>query len=198
MGRRLIKALEYELAKIKSDDLRKITKKILLECSDYCCDAPTSSTGKYHPPFCNGEHGLIKHIKAVCRNVEVLLETIPLYDGEEWDYPYIASILHDLCKYTKYDQKWTNENHPNLIADLIREQKGDNESINNALERIAQNAETHMGRWNKCKHSPEKMPIPKTMEHFLVHFADMIAARKWFIANFDENNNIISEAVTEN
>jgi HD superfamily phosphodiesterase len=191
MGRRLIKDLTPEIDKIKSEELKRITKKILLNCCDYCVDEGASSTGQYHPEFSQGKGGLIRHIKAVCRNVETILLTMPQYDGEDWDIPYIAAILHDCMKYTEYNQKYSNENHPNLIASTIRKYKTNDEILNKKLERIANNAETHMARWNKCKHSGEEMPLPSSVENLIVSIGDMIAAQKWFDAKFDENNYII-------
>jgi hypothetical protein len=184
VGRRLVSAFKVELSKIKSDDLRKITKDILLKCNDYCVDMPASSTGKYHPAFDAGTGGLIRHIKVVCRNVETFLLMMPQYDGPEWDIPYIAAILHDCAKYTKKDQQYSHEEHPNLVATIIRQ------FDHPFIERIAKCAETHMSRWNTCRHSKEVMPTPKNMEHMIVAMADMIAAQKWNMATFDEDNNL--------
>jgi len=200
MGRRLIQAFEVELNKIKSDDLRQLTKEILLKCCDYICDMPASASGKYHPTWGLGVGGLIRHTKAVCRNTETIMKMMPKYDNEDFDIPYIASILHDCMKYTEYNQINTSEDHPNRIADLIRQHKvtkptkkykTDVAILNENLERIAQNAETHMSRWNTGKYSNAVMPLPQTMEHMITAIADMIAAQKYTECKFDDNNNIV-------
>jgi hypothetical protein len=190
MGRRLIKVLSVEIEKIKSAELKKVTKQILLRCSDYNVEMGASSTGKYHPPFAAGPGGLIRHIKAVCRNTEALIQSMPYYDNEEWDVPYITAILHDCMKYTEYGQQFCHESHPNLMAALIREYHFDDDTLNKRLERIAENVACHMSRWNTCKHSDDVMPLPTSIENLIVSFADIIAAKKWFNATFDEENNI--------
>jgi 23S rRNA maturation-related 3'-5' exoribonuclease YhaM len=184
MGRRLVKALENEVNKIHDAKLQKDVKKLLLACCDYTVDMGASSTGAYHPSFSNGTGGLVRHIKAVCKNVETIMKMIPAYDDtNEWDIPYAAAILHDCMKYTEYDQKYTHENHPNLMAAKIREF---------GYERIAQCVETHMSRFNTCKHSNDVMPVPTKMEHMIVAISDMISAQKYVNIRFDESNNIVN------
>jgi HD superfamily phosphohydrolase YqeK len=190
MGRRLLKAFAYELGKIKSPELLKITKQILLKCCDYCCDESASSTGKFHPSFSLGPGGLVKHIKAVCKNTETILRMMPQYDGEDWDIPYIAAILHDCMKYTEYKQQYTHENHPNLMAAAIRQHKTDDTELNTKLERIASNVETHMSRFNTCRHSDDIMPPPTSMENMIVAIADMISAQKYFHVEFNDSGEI--------
>jgi HD superfamily phosphodiesterase len=164
---------------------------------------PASSTGKYHPQFAQGQGGLIRHIKVVCMNVEIMMKTMPQYDEvEDWSVPYISAILHDCMKYTEYNQKYTHDDHPLKIAELVRMYKmpnnkeltfnHTNEWINEKLERIAKNVETHMGRWNSIKSSENGMPVPSTMENFIVHIADFMSAQKDFTASFDKDNNVIN------
>ena len=181
MGRKLLKAFEDELKKIKNDDLRNITKELLTECSDKTATAPTSSTGKYHPEWSLGEGGLVRHSKAVCVVAETFMKQMPAYDGEDWDVPYIAAMLHDCCKYTYPGQKWVHYEHPLLMAEKIRERaKNENEEISKKLNRIADCVASHMSRWDTNPKTGEKCgTTPETIEQWIVAMADMLVAQKW-------------------
>jgi len=188
MGRRLLNNLKTEIDKIKENDTREIIKKILLECSDYNCDGGASSSGKYHPEFSLGQGGLIRHTKAVCAAVETLVKMNPMYDNpRNWDVLYCAAILHDMKKYTEIDQGYSHNNHPILMANLIREYNKFFQC--EYLERIAQCVETHMSRWHtNPKNENEKWGVPPSnMEHMIVAMADMLVAQKFIRIDFDGN-----------
>lgn len=199
MGRRLIQALSSELEKIRNQELKTLTKKILLDCCDYCCDTPASSTGKYHPISDLGSSGLVRHTKIVCRNVETILKMFPQYDGLDWDLPYISAILHDMCKYTEKNQEHSHQNHPLLMGEKIRKfkpttQEGwflDYTELAANLERIAICTESHMSRWDTDRDGNKIGEKIKNMEGAILAIADMIGSQKWFNAYFDKDNNLI-------
>jgi hypothetical protein len=199
VGRRLIKALSPEIEKIRNTEIKELIKKIILDCCDYCCDCGASSSGKYHPLTDLGPGGLIRHTKIVCRNVETILKMWPQYDGVDWDYPYAASIVHDLCKYTNYNQEHSHQDHPLLMAEKIRKfkpvtQEGwfiDYTELASGLERIARSVETHMSRWDSDRDGNKIGEKPASMENAIVAIADMLSAQKWFSSYFDENDNLI-------
>ena len=191
MGRKLINAFKVELDKIKSDELRDITKKILSTCPDYICECSTSSSNKYHPEWSNGKGGLIRHTKAVCAVLERMLTQRPQYDTEQWDIPYIAAILHDMCKYTEDKQEHSHNDHPIRMGEKIREyQPKEPNELFGILERIIDCITTHMSRWNKDKQGKVIGWVPENEEQHLVATADMIVAGKFIHINFDENNNL--------
>jgi hypothetical protein len=196
MGRRLLQEFSIELDRIKNPELKTLTKKILLDCSDYNVDMPASSTGKYHPSFDLGSGGLIRHTKLVCRNIETIMKMWIQYDNTDWDIPYIAAILHDMCKYTEKGQEHSHQDHALLMAEKIRSFKPteqgewflDYKELASSLERIAQNVSTHMSRWNTDKNGNKIGELPSNMENALLAIADMISAQKWFMAEFEGNN----------
>jgi 23S rRNA maturation-related 3'-5' exoribonuclease YhaM len=198
MGRKLLKAMKVEVDKIRYSEIQKLVKAVLMKCNDYNATGAASSSGKYHPPQDLGDGGLVRHTKAVARNVERMLQCMPQYDADEnWSVPYAAAILHDYCKYTEMNQKNSNENHPVLMSDLIGETYMKDESSYAAgtmtlVSRIQNCVSSHMSRWNKCWHvNGLEMPTPASPEQMILPYADMIGSAKWFRAEFDSDNNII-------
>lgn len=192
MGKEIIKALDVEINHLKTDKIKEFVIKILEKCDDVNAVGAASSSGKYHPMCDLGDGGLIRHTKIVCRNVETLLRTNPIYDEDlDWDVVYASAILHDMCKY-RSGTEHSFISHPVDMAKLIRD---NNDTKSRAIERIASNVETHMSRWNKSTPDGkgEPMPLPKNVENLLVSFADMIGSQKWFYAKFDENNNLVND-----
>lgn len=208
MGRLLLKALETEINKIKTEHLKTITKKILMSCSDENAHQPASSSGKYHPQSDLGEGGLIRHTKIVCRNIETIMRMWPGYDDDfHWDIPYISCILHDMCKYTEKGQVHSHQDHPLKMAEKIKSfniselsdsKSGiiDNsveltDSLNTAVSQIAENVSAHMSRWNTDRDGNEIGKLPKNMENAFCAIADMIGSQKFFKADFDEKGDLI-------
>jgi len=198
MGRRLLKVFEPELAKIKSEEMRALTKKILVDdCTDYILKCSTASSGKYHPDWSNGEGGLIRHTKAVCKATETILKQMPKYDGEDWDVPYIAAILHDMAKYTENNQQWSHQDHPIRMADKVRQHIVYYNTplalteVDKRWCRVVDCIECHMSRWFKDNKGQRLGTLPSSHESWIVAHADMIMAQKFITVQFDENNNVI-------
>ena len=43
---------------------------------------------------------------------------------------------------------------------------------------IAEDVETHMGRWNTSKYYDGALPLPETLPQKVVHIADLVSANK--------------------
>ena len=63
-----------ELTYIKDKRIRNSLITILDRLPEYFYEIPTSSTGKYHPAFSNGEKGLVRHTKAAVRIAKELMD----------------------------------------------------------------------------------------------------------------------------
>jgi len=188
MGRRILNCFKTEIEKIKTEYLRIDCKALLMECSDYICDAPASSSGKYHPPWSNGVGGLLRHTRAVCKLTELMLQQDPKYDNDiEWDIIYIGALLHDMKKYTEKDQKYIHNEHAIMMGDAIRSKFAD--SIYWPL--IADIVDTHMSRWHTDKNGKELGKPPTKPEHYIVAYADYLCAKKVITIKFDDLNQII-------
>lgn len=188
-------------------ELAKITDMRLGALVSYLLDSlgdedkwkkPASASGKYHPDHDNGEYGLLRHTKMVCRIMEDLLVARPdYYDNNTIDIAISAALLHDVMKY--HDNSTNSDmNHPHLAYKAICEfsTKREATSSHEKLLAIADIIHSHHGQWNKMyeKIDGEKkqigiMPYPKSELAWMLHYADYISSRKWIKADFDEKSN---------
>lgn len=199
-----VRIFEKELGLIRSSVLRKLTTFCLERVPEYFFLAPASSSGKYHPPFSQGEGGLVRHTKAA---VAWYVELMRMTDKEPEDAGIVACILHDSFKKGLEGQegKHTVKNHAEIAADqfeimvndffyqlylpqnfglsidvelvpgLVKHVAGIVADIGGAIR-------YHMGRWTEP-------PIPKDYEptelEKMVHLADYCASRKIGFDPFD-------------
>lgn len=179
-----------ELAYINDENIRKSCEVMLELLPDYYFTIAASSTGKYHPEYATGEHGLIRHVKAAVRVAKELFE-IYKFDSETKDLVLMALILHDGLKKGLPEEKYTRFDHPLLIGDYIK-RNGDKLFLNEKqIDRIIKMDASHMGRWNTSAYESTVLPLPQTPEEKLVHMCDYLASRKCIHFDFDEENNII-------
>lgn len=179
--------LNRELALIRNDIIRTLTRAVLDAAPTCFWLMPASTTGKYHPEHSLGEGGLIRHTKAVVHLTLHLLDMEGIDPATDThDIAIAAAILHDCCK--KNDmEKYTAFDHPLRAAGLI-------ESTYDSMQ-LGFDAETakkyyphartlmalvaaHMGRWNTNPRSGKTLPRPATPLQRLLHTADYLASRK--------------------
>ncbi len=183
-----------ELNYIKDNNLRESTTKLIESLPDYFFEVAASSTGKYHPKYALGEGGLLRHTKVAVRFAYELLEDPSIgdkYTKKEKDLMLIALMVHDGLKHGEIKDTYTKFEHPLLIANLI-DKKG--EELGFEKEDIAflkKVVSSHMGPWTTNNYSDITLPAPKTKYESFVHMCDYLASRKCFLAEFDDENNII-------
>ena len=85
-----------ELFKIRNRALRDAVREELSHAPAWFWDAPSSSTGKYHPDYANGPGGLCRHIKFVCY---LVAEFARCLEQLNVDILIAAALLHDLYKF---------------------------------------------------------------------------------------------------
>lgn len=200
MGQKLVDAFQNEIGKIKTEKMKKMAIGVLQECNDANAVGAASASGKYHPEHDLGEGGLVRHTKCVCINAETLLSSMPYYDDPvKWDRVYVAALLHDMCKFLNDDLSHSNGAHPVDCAALISYYNSMFGGDDTDIEQCAKNVACHMSRWNQVMDYSTKpatvkdtMPTPANLEESLVSFADLIASKKYFHVNFDENGEIIA------
>lgn len=178
MGKKLLDEFKDELENIKTDKIKDFIIKVLEDCSDMNAVEPASSTGKYHPVSDLGERGLVRHSKVVAKLTEIMCRSIPFYDDQKnKDILYGAALIHDMGKFDESFGKHSFNAHPIFLSEKIRTMNTENDPD---FEKIASIVETHMSRWNDISKRPYKgiieMPLPKTLEQYIVVFADLISA----------------------
>lgn len=175
---KIIENLKEELDTIKTEKIKTFIEKVLDSCDEMNATEPASSTGKYHPVADLGNEGLIRHSKMVAKLTEIMIRSIPYYDDDlHRDIIFSAALIHDMAKYDKSNGKYSQIAHPMILAKKIRELNTEDDPD---FEKIATIIETHMSRWNDISKRPfegvNEMPLPKTLEQYIVVFADLISA----------------------
>lgn len=173
---RTVEHFKNEINMIKDEDLRNVVYSYMAEATpDYFWTDGASSSGKYHPQFSQGEGGLVRHTKAVVMFADELLRMSSYtYMKEEYkDYVIAACILHDTCKYGKYEyDKNEYKNHAANAADRFAEWCYEEDYLPHYL--LLQAMRSHMGQW-----STDKEDRPFTSIDRCVHMADYMASRSF-------------------
>jgi len=184
-----------EISRINATDVKILLDNVFDKIDPYHKEAPASSTGKYHPECSNGNGGLIRHTKYVTALALELIRATPEVENES-DEIVAATILHDMLKYPNASsndtglKQYTVANHPTLMADLIRTLFPSSEKA----KTIARLIECHQGRkeWNTDRTTGELINRPpEKQDEYLVHYADLLASRKWLCPEFDVDGNIV-------
>ena len=169
-----------EINLIQSGGLRIFVSDCLSKAPDYFYTMPASTTGKYHPAYCLGEGGLVRHVKAA------VALAVDLFRLEQYDNDYVnkdlviaALILHDIVKKNP-EKNETAFEHPLLGALFVQEvAKNYSASIQRQAESIARLIRSHMGQWTTSDKCPGvTLPRPITPDEQLVHLCDFLASRK--------------------
>lgn len=177
-----------ELSYIKNKKVIKDLKYLIELLPDYFFEISASSTGKYHPSYALGEHGLIRHTKAAVRIAYELFddESICKFSKDEQDLIIMALILHDSFKSGNPQEKYTRADHPLLASHFIMEHQKELSLDIESLRKVCSMIESHMGPWNiDYKTKEEILPKPKTAYERFVHMCDYLASRKLIEIEFD-------------
>lgn len=138
----------------------------------YFQEVPASSSGKYHPAYCLGDGGLVRHTIAtvklamhICNLDQTKKDLMNLPGGltSSIDRIIAACILHDTFKQGNGITRHSVKDHEIIAANEIR--KADPRA-----EAVAALVESHMGQWGVVK--------PTSVEQRIVHLADYLASRK--------------------
>lgn len=175
---------DKEYTYIKDDKIREDLKQLVAKLPDYFFEVPASSSGKYHPEFAIGTHGLLKHTKVTVRIAYELLENPGLnnFTNREKDLIIVATLLHDGLKSGIPQEKYTRFDHPLLAVDFVKE----NSTLpKEDIELITEMISSHMGIWTTDYNGNEVLPKPKNKYQRFVHMCDYIASRKFLNVNFN-------------
>ena len=188
-----------ELNTIINFNIRQFCIDMLEDAPDYFFTVPASSTGKYHPAYALSAGGLVRHTKALVGIANDLLALEQFdFDNDTKDMIRVAGILHDVKKHGDNGSSYTVFDHPIIAAEWVRNSKS--EAIPQVdKNKIASMIASHMGQYNKDKHSDMVLPKPITAEQKFVHMCDYLASRKHLEYVFEQPNiNSYSAPAAEN
>jgi len=182
---------DFKVIEVFKDELNLISSKPLrdfvVECYNGYCPSSywtvaTSTTGKYHPAFVNGEGGLIVHVKYAIWWAQHLVRAFPNLHSSASDEIIAALLLHDLLKNGKASmgdrpRNITLTHGIHLAVDVAEDRR---EKLNVEEERVLAAIGGHMGVWTEPKSfACWNISDPKTNNiATIVHLADYAAAQK--------------------
>lgn len=163
---------------------------------DYFWHIGASSSGKYHPPFVQGEGGLVRHTKAAFLMLEELMQLSSYaYMTQEYkDYAKMAILLHDTGKYglEATPNKKYYYHHGDVAACNVTNAYHTYFSIN-PPQLLLMAIRSHMGQW-----TPVREDKPFTNLDRLVHMADYVSSRSFIdIPQITEEYNKIQMKLVE-
>lgn len=172
---------------IKDDKIREDLKCLVGNLPDYFFEIQAASTGKYHPKFASGEHGLVRHTKVAVRIAYELMENSALnnFTNREKDLMIMALVLHDGLKCGNPKEKYTRFDHPLLVVSYIKDNKDKLSLSNDDVEFVTGVISSHMGNWNTDYNGNEVLPKPKDKYQRFVHMCDYLASRKVINVEFN-------------
>ena len=113
-----LKLFESELNLLERQDVRSFTEACIEASPDYVFwDAPSSSSGKYHPVSELSGDGTVIHTKRVFALAYELSRGFGC-EGSR-DVICAAALLHDLAKQGLIKSGHTVPDHPQIMAELI-------------------------------------------------------------------------------
>ena len=180
-----IKEFETEINYIKNDDIKSDLIAMIEHIPSYFFVIAASSTGKYHPPFVQGEGGLLRHTKFAVKIAYDLLSTEMFsekFTEKDKDLIIYSLIMHDSFKCGRVQEQYTKLEHPLIAAEEIIKN-----STLEEKELIASMIRSHMGQWNKDRDGIEVLPKPKTEYEKFVHMCDFLASRRYLDSKFIGN-----------
>ena len=163
------------IKKIKTIEIRKFVYEALAKVSDDFWTAPTSSSGRYHPPESNVEPtGLLVHIVKALEIADGLFSYYGVTRQISKDIVNAALLLHD-CYKGGPTEKWDSMDpaHGKYATQFFKDIELDEYIKAEILECI----DTHMSRWARPLKSSMAGYTPTKLQR-IVSLSDFIASRK--------------------
>ena len=161
---------------IKDKNIRNLVSSALKEADEQFFYAAASSSGKYHPPEDNGEHGLLRHTIKVMY-IAGQLATYFDIPGDMKDAVVGAAIVHDIRKNGHRWKDKTDYRHGILGFEYIMSFR-DTYSFQVTEMMLARCIRFHMYRFSKPKIEADLAVKCDDIEVKIVQLADFIASRK--------------------
>lgn len=177
-------AFALELRQIKSAFLKDLALKMGERVPSYFYEVPASSTGKYHPEYCLGHGGLLRHTKAAVKIAVSLFEATGTFkfNPDDRDVILVSLIFHDTLKHNLPMQEYTVTEHPMLVAKHLLPEDildGITEAQENLIMAVRGCIQSHMGCWNTDNKGNKIMPEPSNNIERFVHLCDYLSSRRF-------------------
>lgn len=160
------RVFETELNLIVNDEIRNLVVEVLQLAPRYFWEAPSSTSGKHHPPDENKPGGKVLHTK---RAVYIAYQLARMEDLSRLDTDLLlgAMIIHDICSQgpDNIPLQQTDPDHPLSVRKITTVLK-DRPYYDDIMSIV----EAHMGRWGPI--------MPKSKLQWVAHIADYISSRK--------------------
>lgn len=168
-----------------SREYRSLAEFLIDRLDNYFFVKPSSSTGKYHPAFNNGEGGLVRHTLNVCmwwqQMYRAFEKELASFSGRDdmYDLGLIACLFHDAKKYGNEEDhsQYTKKDHDVrsmewFLAEVkMYETMNDMSFDDKAINYIANAIDHHNGPWST--HG-----APRTIFERLVFICDYASSQK--------------------
>lgn len=157
---------EAELKLINNNGIRSFVVEVLRLAPHYFWEAPSSTSGRHHPPDESEPGGRVLHTKRAVYVAHHLARMEEL-TAKEKDLLLAAMIVHDICCQGLHDvaSPKTDPDHPILVR--AKTAQLTDAPYYNAVMPIV---DAHMGRWGPV--------IPQSKLQRLAHTADYISSRR--------------------
>jgi hypothetical protein len=171
-----VETFKEELDFIYDDSIKLFTELCIIMAPDYFfLNAPSSSSGKYHPIDELGPDGCILHTKRVVTIAYDMCRGLSCEKNR--DEIISACLIHDLRKQGTEHSGHTVKNHPDLAAKLVGEVQNDTKILSTVSFNIIRNAVGfHYGPWSQA---PWKKPLNTyAPSELCVYLSDYVASKK--------------------
>lgn len=180
-----------EVKLICDETIRSFTEKAIGFLPEYFFKIPSSSSGKFHPPYALGEGGLVRHTKAAVNIAYCMFENTTIcgkFTSRHKDLIIAALLLHDGLKSGRNQEAHTVSAHPVLVTEYLEEKFEEFYSgeYTKLMKELFPLIESHMGQWNTTKEGVVHSPLPASGPAKYVHMCDYLASRKFIEINFNE------------
>ncbi len=164
--------IDVALEGIMDPSLRALAKAGLEATPAEFFQAPSSSSGRFHPADEINDGGLVLH---TCRNV-VMAEHLGDFFGvtsKERDLLKTALVLHDTWK---GGDPWNGyaQDHGDLAAARIAQLPGGGTEDGKTVQRLVAN---HMAQWNKLEDKTADPRVPADKLEQIISYADYLGSR---------------------
>ena len=179
-----VEIFKDELNVIYDSRVREFTKLCLAAAPDYFfVDCPASTTGKFHPLNEISWDGTIIHTKKVFNIAYTLSRGLGIEHNR--DYIVASCVIHDLVKKGWKGSFYTQKNHPQLGAELVKMIQDETQLLTEEGYNIIYNSVFyHYGPWTTK--AVAKDISEYSLEELCVYISDYVASKRFLDVQYKD------------